>query len=284
MKQSEKNKKLSGAAGFEEYYSNLFADRWQALKAAFPLESDYAEWKAGGEKSYFLDSASVRAAVSLPLKDATDILDLCAAPGGKTLVLASNMADDANLLSNERSPDRKNRLLNTVRDCLPEQIRERVTVICKDGAQMCRANESSFDAILLDAPCSSERHVFLDEKYLSEWSPSRIKTLSMAQWALLSSAWRMLRPEGFLLYSTCALSPDENDNVIAKLLKKFKNAIILEPEISLNYSNFISNELPEYEKTEYGAQILPDKAGGAGPLYFCLLKKTGGEGCSTSNC
>lgn len=273
MKQSEKNKKLTGSAGFEEYYSKLFGERWQAIKESFSLESDYAEWKAGGQKSYFLDSASVRAAVSLPLENAGSILDLCAAPGGKTLVLASNMADSANLLSNERSPDRKNRLLNTVRECLPEQIQERVTVICKDGAQMCRANESSFDAILLDAPCSSERHVFLDEKYLSEWSPSRIKTLSMAQWALLSSAWRMLRAGGYLLYSTCALSPEENDKNIEKLLKKFDDVEVLEPKVELNYRNFISNELPEYEKTLFGAQILPDRSNGAGPLYFCLLRK-----------
>ena len=183
------------------------------------------------------------------------------------------MGENANLLSNERSPERKNRLLNTVRNCLPSEIQSRVTVICKDGAQMCLRNESAFDAILLDAPCSSERHVFSDPKYLSEWSPSRVKTLSRGQWALLSSAWRMLRPNGFLLYSTCALSPDENDNVIQKLLKKFDNAKICEPKISLNYKNFIESELPEYERTQFGAQILPDRENGAGPLYFCLIQK-----------
>ena len=273
MKQKERNKKLSGGEGFETYYSGLFGERWQHIKESFSLEPDYAEWKAGGMESYFLDSASVRAALSLPLSQACDILDLCAAPGGKTLVLASNMNEGASLLSNERSSDRKNRLLHTVENCLPPSVRERVTVICKDGAQMCRNNEEKFDAILLDAPCSSERHVLADPKYLSEWSPSRIKTLSMAQWALLSSAWRMLRPGAYLLYSTCALSPDENDNVVAKLLKKFDNVELLEPKISLNYSKFIDKELPEYEKTQYGAQILPDRSNGAGPLYFCLLQK-----------
>jgi 16S rRNA C967 or C1407 C5-methylase (RsmB/RsmF family) len=138
---------------------------------------------------------------------------------------------------------------------------------------MCLKNEEKFDAILLDAPCSSERHVLADPKYLSEWSPSRIKTLSMAQWALLSSAWRMLKPSGYLLYSTCALSPDENDYVVAKLLKKFDNVKVCEPKIALNYKNFTDSELPEYENTEFGAHVLPDKAGGAGPLYFCLLQK-----------
>lgn len=276
MKQKDREKKLTGAAGFDSYYSQLFGERWNALKKAFSSDSDYAEWSAGGEESYFLDSASVRAAVSLPLQNAADILDLCAAPGGKSLVLASNMGENAKLLANERSPERKIRLSYTIENCLPSEIRERVQVICKDGAQMCKSpeNEAAFDAILLDAPCSSERHVFNDEKYLSEWSPSRIKTLAIAQWALLSSAWRMLKPGGFLLYSTCALSPDENDNIIEKLFKKFDDAEICEPKISLNYKKFTDSELPEYEKTKFGAHILPDKANGAGPIYFCLVKKS----------
>ena len=276
MKQKDKQKKLSGTHGFNQYYASLFGERWETLKTAFSMESDYAEWRAGGEKSYFLDSASVRAAVSLPLANAESVLDLCAAPGGKTLILASNMGKKARLLANERSAERKIRLLNTVRDCLPQEIQNRVTVICKDGAVMCRMteNEQAFDAILLDAPCSSERHVFKDEKYLGEWTPSRIKTLSMAQWALLSSAWRMLKHGGFLLYSTCALSPEENDTIISKLLKKFGDVKILEPKISLNYKDFSTTSLPEYEKTEFGAQILPDTAHGAGPIYFCLLQKT----------
>lgn len=273
MKQKDREKKLAGSQGFNEYYETLFGSRWLALKESFARESDYAEWKAGGEKSYFLDSASVRAAVSLPLENAASILDLCAAPGGKTLVLAANMAENARLLANERSSERKNRLLNTVRDCLPQHIQERVQVICKDGSVMCRANESAFDAILLDAPCSSERHVFNDEKYLSEWSPARIKTLSIAQWALLSSAWRMLRAGGFLLYSTCALSPSENDKNIEKLLNKFDDVKVCEPAISLKYKEFCDSELPDCEKTEFGSHILPDRANGAGPLYFCLLQK-----------
>lgn len=273
MKQKDKKQKLSGAAGFEEYYTNLFGSRWQKIKEAFSLEPDYAEYKAGGEEPYFLDSASVRAAVSLPLSGAQEILDLCAAPGGKTLVLASTMDSEAKLLSNERSPERKNRLSRTVQNCLPPQVQKRVTTICKDGAQMCLRNEASFDRILLDAPCSSERHVLADPKYLSEWSPSRIKTLSIAQWALLSSAWRMLKKGGYMVYSTCALSPEENDNVVAKLLKKFDDVQVCEPSIQPGYEKFTSAKLPEYEKTQYGAHVLPDVSEGAGPLYFCLLHK-----------
>lgn len=276
MKQAQKKQKLTGADGFEQYYRTLFGARWTALKAALQGESDYITWRAGGAEPYFLDAASVRAAVTLPLAQAQDILDMCAAPGGKTLVLAHAMRADATLLSNERSPERKNRLLKVCDTCLPADVRARVTVTNHDGAKMCLSKANAFDAILLDAPCSSERHVLTDAKYLAEWSPSRIKTLSMAQWALLSSAWRMLRSGGYLLYSTCALSPAENDDVVARLCKKFADVQVCAPDIASDGYQTACEQikpLPGYEKTSFGAHILPDVAGGAGPLYFCLLKK-----------
>ncbi len=264
---------MQGEQGFDEYYRNIYKERWESLKNSLYGESDHKKFLIGENEPYFLDSGSIRCAVTLPLKGAKKILDLCAAPGGKTLILASCMDEDATLLSNERSSDRCARLKKGCDTCLPESIRQRVDVCCKDGAKMCLSNGEAFDRILLDAPCSSERHVLSSPKYLAEWSPSRIKTLSMAQWALLSSAYRMLVPGGYILYSTCALTDEENDKVIAKLLKKFDDAEIQMPEISSNVSSVCDTTLPEYEKTEFGAHILPDKANGAGPLYFCLIKK-----------
>ena len=279
MKQKSAKAKLSGAAGFEEYYGSLYGERWQALKESFAGEGSAVEYHiTGAEKSYFLDSASVLAALCLPLENAKDLLDLCAAPGGKTLVLASRMATDAKLSSNERSPERKHRLSVVVESCLPPEISERVITSCSDGATWCRRQTECFDRILLDAPCSSERHVIADPKYLNNWSPSRIKTVTTEQWALLSSAYRLLRPEGILLYSTCALCPDENDGMIERLYKKFNkegNAFSLleaEPDLS-QISDFAQITLPGFEKTRYGYMIMPDKQNGAGPIYFSIIKK-----------
>ena len=279
MKQKSAKAKLSGAAGFEEYYGSLYGERWQALKESFAGEGSAVEYHiTGAEKSYFLDSASVLAALCLPLENAKDLLDLCAAPGGKTLVLASRMATDAKLSSNERSPERKHRLSVVVESCLPPEISERVITSCSDGATWCRRQTECFDRILLDAPCSSERHVIADPKYLNNWSPSRIKTVTTEQWALLSSAYRLLRPEGILLYSTCALCPDENDGMIERLYKKFNkegNAFSLleaEPDLS-QISDFAQITLPGFEKTRYGYMIMPDKQNGVGPIYFSIIKK-----------
>ena len=283
-KKSAKSKagkeKLSGPEGFEEYYDQLYGDRWQALKESFAGQGSAVEYHvSGAEQSYFLDSASVLAALSLPLDGAEEILDLCAAPGGKTLVLASRMPEDAKLSSNERSPERKHRLATVVQTCLPAEISERVKTSCSDGATWCTRQNECFDRILLDAPCSSERHVIADPKYLNTWSPSRIKTVTTEQWALLSSAYRLLRPQGILLYSTCALCPEENDGMIERLYKKFNKDgsafSLLEPAPDLSQISAFAPDmtLPGFEKTKYGYMIMPDKEKGAGPIYFSIIIK-----------
>ena len=280
MKQKSAKPKLFGADGFEEYYRELYGQRWDALKESFAGEGSAVEYHVtGAQESYFLDSASVLAALCLPLENATDLLDLCAAPGGKTLVLASRMDGDAKLSSNERSPERKHRLSTVVENCLPPEISERVITSCSDGATWCTRQSECFDRILLDAPCSSERHVIADPKYLNTWSPSRIKTVTTEQWALLSSAYRLLRPQGILLYSTCALCPEENDGMIERLYKKFNKDgsafRLLEPAPQLSQISVFAPALtlPGFEKTKYGYMIMPDRQKGAGPIYFSIISK-----------
>lgn len=279
MKQKDVKKPLRGPEGFEDYYGQLFGPRWQSIKQAFENENQAVKYQIpGAEKEYYLDSASVLAALCLPVKGAKKLLDLCAAPGGKTLVLASRMDSDATLSANERSPERKHRLATVVQTCLPEEISSRIKVSCSDGAAWCTRQSECFDRILLDAPCSSERHVYLDSKYLNEWSLNRIKTVTTQQWALLSCAYRLLEPQGIMVYSTCALSPDENDEMIERLQKKFnKNQdgfTILEPSADISeIKDFTNINLPDWEKTKYGYQILPDKQNGAGPIFFTIICK-----------
>lgn len=274
-----KNKKIHGEDGFNEYYSQLFDVRWNVLKKSLFQEVKYAQWTVGKQTPYYLDTGSVLAALQLPLKGGKNILDLCAAPGGKSLILATLMDEDATLISNDRSSARKQRLVKVLDDSLPIDIRQRINVSCSDGAKWCTRQTECFDRILLDAPCSSERHVLQDPKYLSEWSPARIKTLALEQWSLLSSAFRMLVPGGFLLYSTCALTPEENDKVVERLFKKFTNVeVVFEtietlPNFSDEYKKFTSSILPSAEHTKFGFHILPDVQDGAGPLYFSLIKK-----------
>jgi 16S rRNA C967 or C1407 C5-methylase (RsmB/RsmF family) len=274
--------RVAGAGGgeaFGDYYAALFGERWPVLEAALAAASDPVAFVAGaGLDPYYLDSASIFAASCLELRgpdpgvvlDATGassagglILDACAAPGGKSLVLASRLPPGAKLVANELSADRRRRLRDVLDRHLPPETRSRVEVTGRDAAAMCRAFESSFDAILLDAPCSSERHVLADAAALSEWRPARIRGLASRQWALLSSALIMLKRGGRLVYSTCALSPRENDCVVARAVEKFGAGISVE-----RISPPAGAEL-----TEYGLSILPDRAGGAGPMYVCRIGK-----------
>lgn len=305
QKDAELKRKLTGADGFESLYASLFGSRWQTLKKALAQEALYVRMdfsREGEERQpYFIDAASVAAALCLPVclpggsgnGGPVKVLDLCAAPGGKSLVLAGGLGGGCQLFSNELSPDRKARLDNVLASSLPASLRNRVTTSCSDGATWCRREGESFSAILLDAPCSSERHVLADDKYLSQWSASRIKSLASRQWALLSSAWRLLVPGGFLLYATCALAPDENDGVASRLLKKFPDVCSVKAD---ELSGIFEERLASFsgailspdggsaealvrqvfrsaEETELGRQVLPDNGGGAGPLYFALFRK-----------
>lgn len=269
MRREERAAKLRGADGFEKYYSLKFGARWEALRAALMAESAPSRFDAGGGEPYFLDDASVQTALSLPLEGALSILDLCAAPGGKTLVLARRMDAGARLLANDVSARRAERLRRTLDACLPPDVRARVDVSCADGAMMRRPLGERFDRALLDAPCSCERRVIKSARHLSLWSPARVKSLAVRQWSLLSSAWRMLSVGGSLLYATCALCEEENDGVVARLLKKFRGALVAK--------DFPGARIPFAEETALGFQILPDAARGAGPMYFCLARKTGDD-------
>ena len=299
MKQREAavRRKLTGAEGFESYYADLLHFRWLALREALLQPPLYVQIDFSGAdavcRPYFIDAASVCAALCLPLPAGGNVLDLCAAPGGKSLVLAGGLREDSVLHGNELSPERKSRLDKVLDASLPASLRNRVVTSCSDGATWCRRETAAFSAVLLDAPCSSERHVLTDGKYLSQWSASRIRSLVSRQWALLSSAFRLLQEGGFLLYATCALAPDENDGVLARLFKKFPDARRMErPDLTDlfeerldSFSGMLRTQGGEdaagllrttfslAEETELGLQVLPDRGAGAGPLFFSLICK-----------
>jgi 16S rRNA (cytosine1407-C5)-methyltransferase len=259
-----------GPDAFRERYRSLYGPRWEALEASLSAVADSVAFSpAPGAEAYHLDSASVEAAAFLPL-GAGEVLDACAAPGGKTLVLASRLATEAEpgttILANELSSDRRRRLSEVLDRHLPPGLRARVRVSGEDAAAMCRRNEGRFGSILLDAPCSSERHVLGDPRALEAWTPSRPRSLALRQWALLSAAYLMLAEGGWLLYSTCSLSPEENEGTVARLLKKWGGRIQVE-----------GPEGGAWEPRALGSLILPDRAGGAGPLYVARLRKAGGD-------
>ena len=206
---------------FFDYYEKLFGVRWPALLESLKGEGRATELKFGdGLEPYFLDEASVFAAKVLEVGPGMDVLDMCAAPGGKSLIIASMLKGSGSLQCNDRSPDRRVRLQHVLENSLPVEWRGNVKISGYDGVKFGLYRKECFDRILLDAPCSSDRHVLGSPAHLEVWSVKRIKRLSVEQGGLLASAIDALRPGGILVYGTCALSPMENDGVVERILKK----------------------------------------------------------------
>lgn len=257
----KKREKPNGRELFDLYYSTLYPSRWDDIKKAFEREKENVSLSERLKSPYYLDPASIIVSSMLPLCKKDKILDMCAAPGGKTLSLALRMSEDSTLVANDRSPERRRRLRESV-EKLPDDIFSRVRVTGFDASSWCLHEKEEYDKILLDAPCSSERHTYCDEKYLSIWSPSRPKRLKKEQYALLSSAFITLKTGGMILYSTCSINKEENEDVISRLFEK-KEGLVEEIGLENEY----------FEKRDHGYIILPDKADGMGPLYCCLIRK-----------
>ena len=249
---------------FEVYYRGLWGSRWETLRESLLSPAAYVPYTEGLTKPYLMDRASVLAAQSLRLPEKGLVLDACAAPGGKSLVLVSRLNGVTRLLSNELSAERRRRLLKVLDDHLNSEKRGLVSVSGFDAGQLGgkKSEWGRFDAILLDAPCSSERHVIQNPRSLDAWKAARPRSLACRQWALLSAAFLLLKPGGSLVYATCALSPEENDGPVSRLLGKYAGKVeIDEPDFT------------EGEKTKFGRLILPDKSSGMGPMYVALLGK-----------
>jgi 16S rRNA C967 or C1407 C5-methylase (RsmB/RsmF family) len=298
-----------GLEGFDQYYGEIYGERWPALRtalegpvsfvsrlnrfalfgrerfsgiqeiagvsyAAHTAEMAPEPDAAGLLDFYKMDLASVFPAIALQLAGANRVLDMCAAPGGKSLILAERLNSLAGgdaamtgvgmageLVCNELSDGRRGRLRRVLKEYLPESILEKTKVTAFDASRWCLYETETFDKILLDAPCSGERHLLMDPKEMADWSPARSRNLSQRQYAILASALLVVRPGGQIVYSTCSISPRENDDVIRKLLKKKDDVA------------FVPLDFPIGEATEFGWMILPDQSG-YGPIYISSLIKS----------
>jgi 16S rRNA (cytosine1407-C5)-methyltransferase len=150
------------------------------------------------------------------------ILDLAAAPGGKTTQMAGMMAGSGELVAVEENPIRAEKLkANLIR-----QGASWVRVEVGDGALFGRRNPGAFDRVLLDAPCSAEgRFQSSEPSSFKYWKESTPQQCAKLQRRLFKGAVEALKPGGLLLYSTCAISPEENEGVVDWALKDFAGAL-----------------------------------------------------------
>lgn len=258
---------------------------------------------------YFLDGASISCALAFgsdvesAFNEGDKVLDLCAAPGGKSVCLASMMFKHSSASSsgrkskklshlyvNEFQKNRFERMKKIVTSYLNGKIKYEaithddnavkrnetvqqagttVSDICTftncdgtsaAGIQQLQRN-APYDKILVDAPCSTDRHLLWNKREMLNWSTNTPKISAERQLKLLWTAAWLAKEGGVIVYSTCALSRTENEGVVEKLLEKIRKKKDCGLELEVIGSRLI---LPEPE------------VGNFGPIFYCkILKKKG---------
>ena len=181
---------------------------------------------------YVQEASSMIPALILSPDENDIVLDMAASPGSKTTQLASIMNNKGLIIANELKYERTKSLsINLERSGISN------TIITNSDA---RNIKGIYDKILLDAPCSGTGTIRKSPKTIKIWNPNMYKKLSNIQKQLIWHAFSLLKENGILVYSTCSVSPEENEEVIEFLLSKNENAKILPINLNINHSEPIT--------------------------------------------
>lgn len=202
---------------------------------------------------YIQNAASWLPVIALDPQAGEAVLDVCAAPGGKTSHIAQLSNNQAVITANDNSRPRLHKLQRNL-----ERLGvENATFTLHDATRLVRHFEAeSFDKILLDSPCSGEGMMTLDNrKDFESWSVAHIKRLQQLQKKLIVQAWELLKPGGTLVYSTCTMAPEENEAVIDYLLRRYEDVSVesLE-ELGSQLENRVTS-VQSWNDKNYSAEI-----------------------------
>ena len=174
--------------------------------------------------AYYVQELSAQMPADLfELTPAMAVLDLCAAPGGKSGQLAAKVPQGV-LFSNEIVPNRANILLGN----LERMGAKNAVVTSMDPEKLTACTGPVFDGVLVDAPCAGEGMFRKDPEAVRAWSPEHVLSCAKRQRAILTSAQRAVKPGGQLVYSTCSFSPAENEENVGWFLSEFPDFELVE--------------------------------------------------------
>lgn len=221
---------------------------------------------------YYIQEPSAMSVVEyLEVKPGEQVLDLCAAPGGKTTQIAGFMKSEGLLVCNEIHPQRAKILSENI-----ERMGVRNALVTNETPQRLAAIfPGFFDKILVDAPCSGEGMFRKNEEALEEWSLSNVQMCADRQDEILDEVAKMLRPGGRICYSTCTFAPAENEDCMARFIQRHPQFHLVEVEKKGNMSagnpNFATTTVEGLEKT---IRLWPHKLDGEGH-FIAVLEKDG---------
>jgi len=226
---------------------------------------------------YYLQEPSAMApAAILPVEHGDWVLDLCAAPGGKSTCLSAKLGTSGVLVSNDISPSRAKALLKN----LERQGATQAAVLSESPYKLAKRFEGKFNKILVDAPCSGEGMFHKEPAIMKNWEQYGNEYYAKLQREILHEAVKMLAPGGMLLYSTCTFAPLEDEQMIEQLLETH-------PELSLlpiHKTGGMEDGRPQWSRTgredlRLTARFWPHKADGQGH-FAALLQKEGSKTAS----
>ncbi len=209
--------------------------------------------------AFYMQEPSAASAVEmLGVQPGDRVLDLCAAPGGKSTQIGAKLKGEGLLWSNEIVKSRANVLLSNI-----ERMGIANTVVSNcHPEQLCERLAGCFDRVLVDAPCSGEGMFRKNSAAQTEWSEEHVKSCAERQLHILNSAKHALKPGGVLVYSTCTFSHEENEGVITRFLEE-------NPDFSLESSGVTFGR----PAMEHARRIFP-MDGGEGH-FAARLRKSG---------
>ena len=265
-------RKIEQEAGFELQPIPWVRDGFYYREEDRPGKHPYHE--AG---AYYIQEPSAMAVVELMDPVPGDrVLDLCAAPGGKTTHIASRLKEKGFLLSNEIHPARAKILSQNV-----ERMGVQNAVVTNEAPERLAPRfPEFFDKIVVDAPCSGEGMFRKDPQAADQWSPDHVAMCAARQGDILDQAAGMLKPGGRMVYSTCTFAPEENEGTVLHFLERHPD---FEVEAVEGYEGFDCGK-PRWAgvdpETGPGGQlartfrIFPHRLEGEGH-YMAVLKKKG---------
>ncbi len=229
--------------------AGLPSSAWDGFEDAFYMAKEEHEYTLRGleiykqGKIYVQSLTSMIPALCLDLHPGQKILDMTAAPGSKTTQMASMLAWKCEITALEKFGIRHDKLVHTIKSQWAEKCVKVIKMDATELVQFFSKNEQKnqgqkmFDRILLDAPCSSDGRIDLSDETTYKWySPEKSASKALLQYELLEQARKMLKDDGKLVYSTCAVNRTENEEVIQKFLTKHPEYHLLPCPIAPDYT------------------------------------------------
>ncbi len=222
---------------------------------------------------YIQEPSAMTPASLLPVKEGGRVLDLCAAPGGKSTELGARMNGRGVLVTNDISNSRAKALLKNI-----ELFGIKNAMVMSEAPnRLAERFEGWFDSILVDAPCSGEGMFRKSHAIIKNWEQYGTGYYAGLQREILPSAVKMLRPGGYLLYSTCTFSPEEDEGTCSFILDNFPDMHLV-PAIRDDdpaYAGFcrgIAEYMGGREEAAYTLRLYPHRIGGEGH-FIALFRK-----------